>query len=123
MSIQDQGGILVSKGEYVAAKAGKNQDGDTNEVMSSFRPTDNAKLYASPEEFKTVGFRSRPSVRLLLSFFWIIVLYMLIYYIMIFIHIIIIGYHKKPLWVTINVLIIFLFKIKYISLGISIRLL
>ena len=30
--------------------------------MSSFRPSDNAKLYASPEDVKTVGFRSRPPV-------------------------------------------------------------
>lgn len=28
-------------------------------VMSSFRPAANAKLYASPEDMKTVGYRSR----------------------------------------------------------------
>lgn len=58
----EQGGILVSKGEYVTAKAGKSVDVENGEVMSSFRPTDNAKLYASPEDIKTVGFRSRPPV-------------------------------------------------------------
>lgn len=62
LSVPDQGGILVSKGEYVAAKSGKNKDTENGEVMSSFRPTDNAKLYASPEDIKTVGFRSRPPV-------------------------------------------------------------
>lgn len=62
LSTSDQGGILVSKGEYVAAKAGKGKEGENGEVMSSFRPTDNAKLYASPEDIKTVGFRSRPAV-------------------------------------------------------------
>ena len=76
LSIPDQGGILVSKGEYVAAKSNnKNKDGgiggiggvgggggDGGEIMSSFRPSDNAKLYASPEDVKTVGFRSRPPV-------------------------------------------------------------
>ncbi|KAK6618053.1 hypothetical protein RUM44_002495 [Polyplax serrata] len=61
LSTSDQGGILVSKGEYVAAKAGKGKEGENGEVMSSFRPTDNAKLYASPEDIKTVGFRSRPA--------------------------------------------------------------
>lgn len=29
------------------------------EVMSSFRPANSAKLYASPEDVKSVGYRSR----------------------------------------------------------------
>jgi SH3/ankyrin repeat-containing protein len=29
------------------------------EVMSSFRPANSAKLYASPEDIKSVGYRSR----------------------------------------------------------------
>lgn len=62
LSNPEQGGILVSKGEYVTAKAGKNVDLENGEVMSSFRPTDNAKLYASPEDIKSVGYRSRPPV-------------------------------------------------------------
>jgi hypothetical protein len=28
--------------------------------MSSFKPSNNAKLYASPEDIKSVGFRPRP---------------------------------------------------------------
>ena len=63
----EQGGILVSKGEYVTAKAGKNVDLDNGEVMSSFRPSDNAKLYASPEDIKSVGYRSRPPVSNLIT--------------------------------------------------------
>lgn len=33
--------------------------GVTDGVMSSFKPASSAKLYASPEDVKTVGFRSR----------------------------------------------------------------
>lgn len=62
MSNCEQGGILVSKGEYVTAQAGKNVDTENGKVMSSFRPTDSAKLYASPEDIKSVGYRSRPPV-------------------------------------------------------------
>lgn len=32
---------------------------DSAGVMSSFRPANNAKLYASPEDMKAVGYRSR----------------------------------------------------------------
>lgn len=55
-----RGGILVSRGEVVSARAGP--EAEPCEVMSSFRPCDNAKLYAQPDELKTVGFRARPQV-------------------------------------------------------------
>nr|CAD7264682.1 unnamed protein product [Timema shepardi] len=43
------------------SKADPNAGGDSSDggVMSSFRPANSAKLYASPEDVKTVGYRSR----------------------------------------------------------------
>jgi len=39
---------------------GRNDSGmGEGEVMSSFRPANSAKLYASPEDVKMVGYRSR----------------------------------------------------------------
>lgn len=50
----------ASKSEYEVVRDNNpitepEQDG----IMSSFRPADNAKLYASPNDIKSVGFRSR----------------------------------------------------------------
>ncbi|KAK7793822.1 hypothetical protein R5R35_014324 [Gryllus longicercus] len=80
-------GIIKSNSEYVNMTPGTKLDplqtrvsggnssgsgSDTGSaVMSSFRPTNSAKLYASPEDVKTVGYRShslpahssRPQVR------------------------------------------------------------
>ena len=32
-----------------------------NDIMSSFKPASNAKLYASPQELKSVGYRIQPA--------------------------------------------------------------
>ncbi|XP_067012663.2 SH3 and multiple ankyrin repeat domains protein 3 isoform X2 [Anabrus simplex] len=48
----------VNMAPAVKTEAGVQRSADGS-VMSSFRPTNSAKLYASPEDVKTVGYRSR----------------------------------------------------------------
>ncbi|XP_014240790.1 SH3 and multiple ankyrin repeat domains protein 3 isoform X2 [Cimex lectularius] len=44
---------------YGSVAAKDTTNGETDGIMSSFKPASNAKLYASPVDVKTVGFRSR----------------------------------------------------------------
>ncbi|XP_049957648.1 SH3 and multiple ankyrin repeat domains protein 3 [Schistocerca serialis cubense] len=41
------------------SSSGTSSDSGSGSIMSSFRPANSAKLYASPEDVKTVGYRSR----------------------------------------------------------------
>ncbi|KFM66994.1 SH3 and multiple ankyrin repeat domains protein 2, partial [Stegodyphus mimosarum] len=47
--------VDVSRGEYADLTTGRQHK--TPAIMSSFRPTDSAKLYASPDAFVTVGYK------------------------------------------------------------------
>ncbi|XP_044728029.1 SH3 and multiple ankyrin repeat domains protein 3 isoform X3 [Chrysoperla carnea] len=54
--------VDVSRGDYdnmTGLNSGKENPHQEENVMSSFRPATSAKLYASPEDVKTVGYRSR----------------------------------------------------------------
>ncbi|XP_063229617.1 SH3 and multiple ankyrin repeat domains protein 3 isoform X2 [Bacillus rossius redtenbacheri] len=70
-SVKPPGASSSSGSEYANMGAGKMEppgtansspnalDGAQTGVMSSFKPSNSAKLYASPEDMKTVGYRSR----------------------------------------------------------------
>ncbi|GFS76966.1 SAM domain-containing protein [Nephila pilipes] len=47
--------VDVSRGEYADLTTGRQHK--STAIMSSFRPTDSAKLYASPDNFITVGYK------------------------------------------------------------------
>lgn len=51
--------VDVSRGAQSEYENFGGKDNTQEGVVSSFRPTANAKLYASPEDMKTVGYRSR----------------------------------------------------------------